>query len=207
MKNTVELLGYYGGDITHALSAWTSTSRDLDDSKMERIGSLLSTLAKNNHNTPFEKSTLHFYVVCENASHIQMLKHRVGVSINAESARYKELKDDKYYTPEDWPENTRQRYSRCVKIAYSEYHSILSDLEEAGFSRKRAKESARFALPYGNQLGLDISFNWRSFSHFLKLRNSEEAQVEIREIASEMLNLVKNIEGNPFEHTIRAFGL
>ena len=32
-------------------------------------------------------------------------------------------------------------------------------------------------------------------------------QVEIREIAAEMLNLVKNIEGNPFEHTIAAFSL
>jgi thymidylate synthase ThyX len=46
----------------------------------------------------------------------------------------------------------------------------------------------------------------RSFANFLKLRNSEHAQKEIREIAAEMLDLVKNIEGNPFEHTIKAWG-
>ena len=29
MANQVELLGHYGSDLTHAQSAWTSTSRDL----------------------------------------------------------------------------------------------------------------------------------------------------------------------------------
>ena len=29
MKNTVELIGWYGGDEAIALSAWTSTSREL----------------------------------------------------------------------------------------------------------------------------------------------------------------------------------
>ena len=44
-------------------------------------------------------------------------------------------------------------------------------------------------------------FNWRSFYHFQQLRNSEHAQKEVRQLAEEMLNLVKNIEGNPFEKT------
>jgi thymidylate synthase ThyX len=39
------------------------------------------------------------------------------------------------------------------------------------------------------------------------LRNSEHAQVEVRELAQQMLDLVKNIEGNPFKYTIEAFGL
>jgi thymidylate synthase ThyX len=50
-------------------------------------------------------------------------------------------------------------------------------------------------------------FNWRSFAHFLHLRNKPDAQLEIREIAAEMLRLVKEIPGNPFEHTIAAFEL
>jgi thymidylate synthase ThyX len=50
-------------------------------------------------------------------------------------------------------------------------------------------------------------FNWRSFAHFQGLRNSEHAQVEVRELAQEMLELVKNIEGNPFKETINAFKL
>lgn len=34
MKNSVELLGYYGSDEVHAQSAWTSTSRELTEDKI-----------------------------------------------------------------------------------------------------------------------------------------------------------------------------
>ena len=47
----------------------------------------------------------------------------------------------------------------------------------------------------------------RSFANFQKLRNSEHAQLEIREIAGIMLELVKNIDGQPFEHTLSAWEL
>jgi thymidylate synthase ThyX len=58
-------------------------------------------LASEGHHTPFEKSQLHFLVNVDQATHIHLLKHRIGVSINGESARYKELKEDKTYIPED----------------------------------------------------------------------------------------------------------
>jgi thymidylate synthase ThyX len=54
---------------------------------------------------------------------------------------------------------------------------------------------------------MDVIFNWRSFYHFQQLRNSEHAQLEVRQLAQDMLQLVKQIEGNPFEHTIKAFNL
>ncbi len=101
-QNSVELLGYYGNDQVHACSAWTSTSRDLTEDKVQRIPKLLKMLADAGHHTPFEKSSLHFLVNSDIASHIHKLKHRVGVSINGESARYKEIKEDKYLIPSDW---------------------------------------------------------------------------------------------------------
>ena len=45
----------------------------------------------------------------------------------------------------------------------------------------------------------------RSFANFLKLRNSEHAQLEIREIAAKMLKLVENIDNNPFKYTLESF--
>jgi len=59
-ENSVELLGYYGSDTVHAQSAWTSTSRDLTNDKLDRIPNLLNMLASEGHHTPFEKSQLHF---------------------------------------------------------------------------------------------------------------------------------------------------
>lgn len=204
-SNSVELVGFYGSDETHAMSAWTSTARDLTEDKKLRIPQLLKMLADNGHETPFEKSSLHFLVTSDIASHIQLIKHRIGVSVNAESARYKELKDDKYYVPVDWDEEERGNYADHLQLSLKRYHETLQRLVAKGISRKRAKESARFYLPYGNQLTADVMFNFRSFHHFLKLRYSEHAQLEIRNIAKDMLQLVS--ETNAFNHTLAAFGL
>ena len=204
--NKVELVGWYGGDETHALSAWTSTSRELSETKQSRIPSLLKMLAENGHETPFEKSSVSFLVTTDIATHVQLVKHRIGVSINAESARYKELKDDKYYLPRDWPLEEQTRYIAFMEDALMRYHDTLERLVAGGMSRKRAKESARFYLPYGNQITADIMFNWRSFNHFLGLRMKPDAQREICWLAEEMLTQVREIPGNPFKHTIEAFG-
>ena len=222
-KNKVELLGYYGDDKTHAISAWTSTSRDLSEDKIERIPKLLSMLASEGHHTPFEKSSLHFLVTVDQATHIHLLKHRIGVSINGESARYKELKEDKTYLPEDWkgiilksqleiggPQNKMidwyEKLDSFIQEANELYHQCLEELTPI-LGRKRAKESARFFKTMNSQITMDVMFNWRSFYHFQELRNSEHSQVEVREVAQQMLDLVKTIEGNPFEHTLNAFNL
>lgn len=230
MKNSVELIGHYGSDELHALSAWTSTSRELTDDKRNRIGKLLTMLASEGHHTPFEKSSLHFLVTVDQATHIHLLKHRIGVSVNGESARYKELKEDKFYLPEDWKDTKiskkldwfeeksgldlvtegTEKWTEILedytKVGNFLYHKAIEDLTPI-LGRKRAKESARFFKTFNSQITMDVMFNWRSFAHFQKLRNSEHAQVEVRELAQEMLDLVKNIDGNPFENTIKAFGM
>lgn len=203
--NRVELIGWYGGDETHALSAWTSTSRDLNEEKRTRIPQLLRMLAEQGHHSVFEKSSLHFLVTVDTATHVHLLKHRIGVSINGESARYKELKDDKYYLPQDWPLEEKTKYIAFMEDAIMRYHDCLERLIAGGMSRKRAKETARFYLPYGNQITMDVMFNWRSFSHFLGLRMKPDAQREVSWLSERMLALVKSIEGDPFKHTIEAF--
>jgi len=160
-------------------------------------------LWSNGHETPFEKATLHFLVNCDIASHIHLLKHRMA-SINAESARYKELKEDKFYLPQDWNGTYwNTRLEMFTKESNELYHRCLEELTPI-LGRKRAKESARFFKTYNSQIQADVMFNMRSFANFLKLRNSEHAQIEIREIAQQMLDLVKSIEGNPFEQTIKS---
>ena len=201
--NTVELLGYYGSDEVIACSAWTSTSRELTPEKKERIPKLLDMLWSNGHETPFEKGSVHFLVNTDIASHIHLLKHRVS-SLNAESARYKELKEDKYYIPSDWPEDLQEQLADYTKVGNNLYHDAIATLEPL-LGRKRAKESARFFKTYNSQIQADIMFNMRSFANFQKLRNSEHAQVEIKHIAEQMLALIVNLEGNPFEHTIAAW--
>ena len=221
-NNTVSLIGFYGSDEIIACSAWTSTSRDLTEDKKSRIPNLIKMLWSNGHDTPFEKGMVHFLVDTDIASHIHLLKHRIS-SMNAESARYKELKEDKYYIPEDWVphdfiykdpllstgeglRNWADILEKFTKQSNMLYHECLKDLEPV-LGRKRAKESARFFKTYNSQIQADISFNMRSFANLQKLRNSEHAQKEIREVVDDMLQLVKNIPDNPFQYTIEAFGL
>lgn len=217
MDNKVELIGYYGSDEVIACSAWTSTSRNLTDEKKARVQSLIEMLWINGHETPFEKGVVHFLVDTDIASHIHLLKHRIS-SLNAESARYKELKEDKYYLPEDWdditcteviryPTECGAKWTDILRV-YTEYgnelyHQCIADLEPV-LGRKRAKESARFFKTYNSQIQADIMFNMRSFANFINLRNSKHAQKEIREIAQKMWDLVSTIEGEPFKFTLNA---
>lgn len=218
LKNTVELLGYYGSDKTIACSAWTSTSRNLTEEKEARIPKMIDMLWSQGHETPFEKAVVHFLVNVDQATHIHLLKHRMS-SFNGESARYKELKEDKYYLPEDWGDTTCTEVIRypteCgakwtdILRVYTEYgnelyHQCLADLEPV-LGRKRAKESARFFKNYNSQIQADVSFNMRSFANFLRLRRCNHSQLEIRKIADEMLKLVREIPDNPFKETLAAW--
>lgn len=216
MQNTVELIGTYGDDEIIALSAWTSTSRQLTDEKRNRIPKLLIDLWSNGHHSVFEKGIVHFLVNCDIASHIHLLKHRIS-SLNAESARYKELKEDKFYIPEDFYnckisdviglrnyENWGDLLEDHTNTSNWLYHECLKDMEK-DYGRKRAKETARYFKMYNSQIQSDLSFNMRSFANFLNLRMSEHAQVEIQEIASKMLELVR--QTGKFEHTLKAWGL
>lgn len=222
----VQLIGVYGDDKTHALSAWTSTSRDLTPDKEARIPVLLEALAREGHLTPFEKSSLHFLVTVDQATHIHLLKHRIGVSINGESARYKELKEDKTYLPADWigksvAESVRfDEEASSYRAGLADWHMILREFTELSnrlyhqslaeltpqLGRKRAKETARYFKTMNSMITMDVMFNWRSFMHFVKLRVSDDSQLEVADLGAKMLRLVEDIPSRPFRHSLKAFG-
>ena len=208
-KNTVTLINHTGTDRTVALTAWASTGweNDVDLStlpvpvrqtelfeatvknKKKGIKDLLMFLGKAGHHSPFEHTQFQFIVTSDIATHIQILKHRIGVSINTESARYKEL-EDKWHIPEDWDSVLEGKWADELEsfnhYAHQKYHEALTELTPL-LGRKRAKESARFFLPYSKQLSFWVSLNLRSLAHFVNLRASGHAQAEIEDVAMMML--------------------
>lgn len=213
-KNKVELVGWYGGDIAIARAAWTSTQNDVELKTDEQIRDLIVNKLWNNgsgkpHKTPFERGIVEFNVTCDVASHIHILKHRL-LNVNGESARYRELKDDKFYLPEDWKIDGQwgwyDELKEFTEKSNKLYHQCLSDLTPV-LGRKRAKESARFFKTYNSQITLSVMTNMSCFHNFYTLRHDEAAQLEIREIAGQMLDCINNIDGNPFKHTLEAFNL
>lgn len=135
-------------------------------------------------------------------------------SANSISGRYVDF-SDKYYilnnlrkqskSSKQGSEGVLERPDLVEKIEnHIELSKILyKELCDAG----TAKEQARAILP----LCLETQFIWTgsllAYIHFWNLRLKSDTQEETRVLAKEMLDLVKNIEGNPFKHTIEAFGL
>ena len=227
MKNTVELIDWYGGDKAIARAAWTSTQIDVESKSDERIRDLIVNRLWNNktgkpHKTPFERGVVEFNVTCDVATHIHIIKHR-HANVNGESARYKELKEDKYYLPEDWGDignscdagNSLRGFCKYeqpwvywleeyTKLGNELYHRCIEDLEPV-LGRKRAKESARYFKTYNSQITLSVMMNMSCFSNFHLLRSASDAQLEVREVANEMWRLISEIPEEPFKFTLEAF--
>ena len=101
-------------------------------------------------------------------------------------------------TQDDWY-SVLEEYTR---LGNELYHKCLEDLTPV-LGRKRAKESARFFKTYNSQIQADVTFNMRSFANFIKLRNSEHAQLEIREVAQQMWDLVQNETEGKFDNVLK----
>ena len=236
-NNKVWLIDYMGSDKLHCLSAWASTFLELgidmpDDPKMrveeivnyilaksKRMRSmeqLLEYLANENHESPFRMSAFVFGMTTDIATHIQKLKHAVILEAeNGESAKYKELKEDKFYLPEDWEatnnDNLILDYWKGKLKQYSEetndlYHQCLKDLRPI-LGDKRAKETARYFKMYNSQINTINKFSFAGVMLFAKKRTVDFAQEEIKQIALEMIKEIKKIPNNPFEYSLKAFNL
>lgn len=245
MNNRVELLDYMGGDKHHSIAAWASTFFELGielpkdpkmrvdqitdyilskSKKMRNIEGLLKYLADNEHESPFRMSGFVFGMTTDIATHIQKLKHAVILEAeNGESAKYKELKEDKFYIPKDW--NIKIKKFDCEKLGleYTEndtwgdilkdfstksnflYHEALHQLKDK-LGNKRAKETSRYFKLYNSQINSVNKFSFAGVMEFYRKRSVDFAQNEIKEVAAQMIEEIKNIPGNPFEYSLKAYG-
>lgn len=244
-QNNIELIDYMGSDKSHSIAAWASTFFELDidlpkdpkirvdqivdhimqkSKRMRNIEDLLNYLATHEHESPFRMSSFMFGMTTDIATHIQKLKHAVILEAeNAESAKYKELKEDKYYLPEDWKNvniseepplseylNIKEGWYSVLdwytKLGNEFYHRSLVDLTRE-LGGKRAKETARYFKTYNSQINSINKFSFAGIMTFHKKRTVEFAQNEIKNVAIEMINSIKELPNDPFKYSLKAFGL
>lgn len=208
-----EILNLFGDDLMVINAARVSYGKEKKffDEKDEK---LLKYLVEHKHIAPFRHPQLQFRIECPIFVERQLFKHQVGMSANSISGRYVDFSDDYYIVNElrkqsksskQGSEGILDRPDLIEKIKqHTEASAALySELCEAGV----AKEQARIILP----LSLETQFIWTgsllAFLHFWRLRTKADTQQETRELAIQMLELVKNIEGNPFKCTLEAFKL
>ena len=116
----------------------------------------------------------------------QLTRHRIA-SFSVESQRYCEGSGQHVIMPDKIAANPglAERYELLVRGASDFYADCL----EEGIP----SEDARFGLLQGGTTKLVMTMNARELRHFFSLRCCNRAQWEIREMANEMLELVKPI--------------
>ena len=207
-----ELINYFGDDLMGVNAARVSYGKRkniLDDKDVR----LIQYLVSHNHTAPFRHPQLQFKIDCPIFVERQLFKHQIGLSANSISGRYVDFSDNYFHTKDLRKQSTSSKQGsegvleRPDLIEKMNKHienskKLYQELCDAGV----AKEQSRSILP----LSLETQFIWTgsllAFIHMWNLRLKKDTQQETREIAQEMLNLVKNIEGNPFEHTLKAWG-
>jgi thymidylate synthase (FAD) len=209
-KIEVELQDHMGSDRSIAESAWTSSLVKSSKSKKpdEDVSKVIKYLAEHKHSTPFESVVFRFWIRMPIYIDRQHMTHRIA-SHNGLSGRYRTLPSDFMSIPQDVMDIVskvdpakslmwKAQYDKLCKDSHDFYLSALNDLKTAQTSGiidnreyKRAREIIRGPTPIATMTERITTMNLRSFANYQKLRNSEHAQVEIVDVAQQMLEQVK----------------
>jgi len=178
-------------------SAGTASSLFHAENADAKVSRFVEMLAARGHESPLEHASFTFSVegISRVATH-QLVRHRVA-SYSQQSMRYVEGVPDLVDPPSvlealqgEASEEVRAVYDAAVQSAAALYRVLLSSGVPA--------EDARYYLPHGCASNLVVTMNARELRHFFRVRLCSRAQWEIRELAAQMLTLVRDVAGPLF---------
>ena len=186
----------------------------LTDEKTEQFIHMLMGLG---HESPVEHVSFTFAIEGVSRSLLaQITRHRIA-SYSVQSQRYVRLSPFEYVTPPEVASDPRAlaAYGRAMQAAADSYEEITGILKKkhqaallaegvpekqaASRAEKMAIEDARFVLPNACETRMVVTMNARSLYNFFRHRCCSRAQWEIREVANQMLALVKEVAPVLFE--------
>lgn len=205
---TVELVKASASDADVIWAARVSTA---GEQSLEEIGEdparsagLINYLARERHGSPFEHTSMTFFVSAPIFVFREFMRHRIA-SYNEESGRYREL-SPVFYVPDadrkliqigkagsyTFIDGTKEQFEiteaamkESYSLAYKQYQVML----DAGIAR----EVARAVLPVGLYSSMYVTMNARALMNFLSLRTAREGshfpsypQREIEMVAEKM---------------------
>jgi thymidylate synthase (FAD) len=208
-ESTVQTVKHNAKDADVIWAARVSTigARSLDDvdADPEASQGLINYLMRDRHGSPFEHTSMTFYIETPIFVVREFVRHRVGWSYNETSGRYREL-EPVFYTPP--PERPLVQVGRPGRYTFVDGHPrqhaaatthIMEACDEAWeryqamLAAGVAREVARTVLPVGTYTSLYATCNARSLMHFLSLRTEDDRaavpsspQWEIARMAGQM---------------------
>ncbi len=186
---TVELVKASASDADVIWAARVSTA---GEQSLEEFGEdparsagLINYLARERHGSPFEHTSMTFFVSAPIFVFREFMRHRIA-SYNEESGRYRELQPVFYIpAPErklvqigktgayEFIDGTKEQYeitTTAMKESYLFVYERYQKMLEAGVAR----EVARAVLPVGLYSSMYVTMNARALMNFLSLRTARE---------------------------------
>jgi len=168
----------------------------------ETDSKLINYLFKHKHTSPFEMVKFKFHVKAPIFVARQWFRHRMG-NYNEISGRYTQLNEEIYYpnkvssqskinkqlssnddiSNNESVKNIMNNIKKYNEIQYSNYNELIN----IGVSR----ETARINLPLSLFTEFYFCIDLHNLLNFIKLRNSKNAQYEIKEYASKIQDIIE----------------
>lgn len=194
-------LCYSAADVDDLLEAMTP----------EKTESFINMLMGLGHESPFEHASFTFAVEGVSRSLLaQVTRHRIA-SFSVQSQRYVGKENFEYIMPPAVAANgeAKKLFLEAMeqdRETYKKLHDLLekdafdamvaSGADEKTAARdadKKANEDARYVLSNACDTKIIMTMNVRELYHFFALRTCERAQWEIRNMATEMLRICKQV--------------
>lgn len=168
----------------------------------------LKHIIESGHHSVLEHGSASFYItgVSRSLTH-ELVRHRLH-SYSQLSQRYVDESKTEFVVPDviaDDPD-LLVLFNAAVETARTAYKLLVTGLEakfasveNATDRRKLARQAARSVLPNATETKIVMSGNYRSWRHFIEMRNSPHADVEIRQLAQKILSELKFVAPNIFD--------
>ena len=171
-------------------------------------GKYLGHILEVGHGSVFEHAVWNFIFtgVSRSFTH-ELVRHRAGFGYSQLSQRYVDESVAEYVEPDCiaddpelhtiWAEAVAQSHDAYCRLT----EGLLAKFEnepDKMLRRKMARQAARSVLPNATETKIFVTANARALRHFVELRGSEHAEVEIRKVAGHVLRLLQADAPNLF---------
>lgn len=144
----------------------------------------------------------------------ELVRHRAGMGYSQLSQRYVDESVAEYVEPDCiadhpelhrlWVETVAQSHQAYMKLAEG-LQDVFKDEQDKTLRRKLARQAARSVLPNATETKIFVTANSRALRHFIEMRGSRHAEVEIRKLAVEVLKIMQQEAPNIFsDYVIQA---
>jgi thymidylate synthase (FAD) len=159
------------------------------------------------HLSVLEHGSVTFYItgISRSLTH-ELIRHR-HFSYSQLSQRYVPERDAAMVEPEVIAADPElhKKFVEATEASVRAYTELLEGLEQrfadvqnATLRRKQARQAARSVLPNATETRIVVTGNYRAWRHFIAMRATEHADVEIRELAVECLRQLQQVAPNVF---------